>query len=124
MSKVFVTGATGFIGKRLVFQLLDQGHEVYALSRIRGRNIGIINHPRLHVIYGDLQDPVHMDELPRDIDAAYYLVHSMAETSTNLLEKERETAKHFVTLIEQTSCKQVIYLILNFVDIRLDHSSF
>ena len=110
MPKIFITGATGFIGKRLVFQLLEQGHEVYALSRIRGTSIGIIDHPQLHVLYGDLQDPEQMDELPKEIDAAYYLVHSMAEKKVNLLEKEERTAKNFVALIDQTSCQQIIYL--------------
>ncbi|NDD58276.1 MAG: SDR family oxidoreductase [Chlamydiae bacterium] len=110
MSKVLVTGCTGFIGKRLIYQLLDQGHIVYALSRIRGVGVGHLTHPNLHVIWGDLKDPTSVDPIPKDIDAAYYLIHSMAEDVKNLLETEGKTAENFIKLIDQTACKQVIYL--------------
>ncbi|MBX7065839.1 MAG: SDR family oxidoreductase [Parachlamydiales bacterium] len=110
MKKILVTGSTGFIGKRLISQLLNQGHQVYALSRIRGRTVGIIDHPNLHVIYGDLKDPSEMDPIPTDIDAAYYLVHSMAEKISNLLHEEGRTAENFLKVIEPTACKQVVYL--------------
>lgn len=110
MSKVLVTGSTGFIGKRLIYQLIDQGHEVYALSRIRGIPVGRIEHPNLHTLWGDLNDPDKMDPLPKDIDAAYYLIHSMAEKVENLMSIETKTEENFVKAIEKTSCQQVIYL--------------
>lgn len=110
MSKVLVTGSTGFIGKRLIYQLLEQGHEVYALSRIRGIPIGHIEHPHLHTLWGDLSDPDKMDPIPQDIDAAYYLIHSMAEKVDNLMHLESRTAENFVKAIDKTACKQIIYL--------------
>lgn len=110
MAKILVTGSTGFIGKRLVYQLLEQGHEVYALSRIRGIEPKISGNPRLHVLFGDLRDPAEMEPIPKDIDAAYYLVHSMASVVENLVEEEKKTAQNFVALIEKTGCKQIIYL--------------
>jgi uncharacterized protein YbjT (DUF2867 family) len=110
MSKILVTGATGFIGKRLIYQLLDLGHEVYALSRIRGVSLGSITHPKLHVIWGDLKYPETVDPFPKDLDAAYYLIHSMAEKTEDLIKLEEGTAIHFVEKIEQTECKQVIFL--------------
>ncbi len=110
MAKILVTGSTGFIGKRLVYQLLEQGHEVYALSRIRGIEPKIAGRSRLHVIFGDLRDLAGMEPIPEDIEAAYYLVHSMASVVDNLLEEERKTAQNFVSLIEKTGCKQSIYL--------------
>jgi len=110
MSKVLVTGSTGFIGKRLIYQLLEQGHEVYALSRIRGIPVGHIQSPRLHTIWGDLGYPDKMDPIPEDIDVAYYLIHSMAEKVDNLMSHESRTAENFVKAIDKTACKQIIYL--------------
>lgn len=110
MSKILVTGSTGFIGKRLIYSLLELGHEVFALSRIRGVAVGHISHERLHVIWGDLKEPEKMDPIPQDIDAAYYLIHSMAEKVENLLLLEQKTAQNFIDKISQTQCKQIIYL--------------
>ncbi len=110
MSRIFVTGATGFIGKRLIGELLEQGHIVYALCRIHGTKVGSLSHPNLLIVYGDLEDPEKMDPLPKDLDGAYYLVHSMAKKLTNLLEKEGMVAQNFVDLINKTECQQIIYL--------------
>ncbi len=110
MAKIFVTGSTGFIGKRLVYQLLEQGHEVYALSRIKGLGLKIQNQPRLHSVYGDFNDPQNRDLFPADIDVAYYLVHSMGSVVQNLVEEEEKVARHFIAAVEKTNCKQVIFL--------------
>ena len=110
MAKVFITGSTGFIGRRITHYLLDLGHEVYALSRIKGIELNIPNQSRFHPIYGDVRDPKKMDPLPRDIDAAYYLIHSMGSLVENLIEEEEETATQFLSIVEKTACKQVIYL--------------
>jgi len=110
MSKVLVTGATGFIGKRLIFQLLQQGHEVYALSRIRGVNIPLKESDKLHTLFGDLKDLSNMDPFPADIEAAYYLIHSMSESVKDLLTTEESAAKNFTDALKKTRCKQIIYL--------------
>ncbi|MCC5832194.1 MAG: SDR family oxidoreductase [Chlamydiales bacterium] len=110
MSRIIVTGATGFIGKRLVGELLDKGHTVYALCRIRGTKLGSLTHPNLHILYGDLEEPEKMEPLPKEIDAAYYLIHSMAKKLKDLKEKEVEVAQNFVHLVDQTECKQILYL--------------
>jgi uncharacterized protein YbjT (DUF2867 family) len=64
MAKGLVSGATGFVGKRLVLHLLEEGTE---------------EKPNLHFIWGDLRDPRLLEKSPVDVQAAYYLVHSMAE---------------------------------------------
>ncbi len=110
MAKVLVTGSTGFIGKRLIHQLIDQGHEVYALSRFEGIEVKISGAHRLHTIYGDIGNPVQAPQLPQDIDVAYYLIHSMASVVENLVEVEKDIAAEFINLIEKTRCKQIIYL--------------
>ena len=79
MTKVFVTGANGFVGKRLVLNLLSQGHEVYALCRIKGIKVFDETMQNLHYIWGDLRNPETLKAIPEDIEAAYYLVISMSE---------------------------------------------
>lgn len=75
--RVLVTGATGYIGGRLVPRLLEAGHEVRVLVRDRQR---IAERPwenRVELFEGDLLDPRSLRGLCEGIDAAYYLVHSM-----------------------------------------------
>ena len=110
MAKILVTGSTGYIGKRLVYQLLEQGHEVYALSRIKGFGLQTKGHPRLKSLYGDLRDPKSIEPFPQEIDAAYYLVHSMGKEVPNLVEEETAAARHFLEEIEKTHCKQILFL--------------
>ena len=110
MAKVIVTGSNGFIGKRLIYQLLEQGHEVYALVRVKGTKFKSAAPSLLHFIYGDIRDLSTMEPFPQDIDAAYYLVHSMGSVVQNLVETETDIAKNFITAIEKTHCKQVIFL--------------
>lgn len=110
LSKILVSGAKGFIGKRLIGALLQQGHTVYGLCRIRGTKIGSLSHQNLHILYGDLEDPEKMDPWPEDLDAAFYLVHSMGKKSKNLREIEEQAARNFVSFINRTRCRQIIYL--------------
>lgn len=108
--KIFVTGATGFVGKRLILSLLEDGHDVYALCRIKGTQIFSGKRPNLHYIWGDLRNPATLELIPRDIELAYYLVHSMTDRVQNLEKMELEVAAQFVKGIEPTNVKQIIYL--------------
>lgn len=110
MCKVLVTGATGFVGKRLIFSLLEQGHEVYALCRIEGTKVFSEERANLHYLWGDLRNPKTVDQFPQDIDVAYYLVHSMSEIVSDLTKIELEVAENFVQGLQKTQIKQIIYL--------------
>lgn len=108
--KVLLTGATGYIGKRLLPVLVDRGHEVVCLVRDKRK----FYPPRsimgqIQVIEADLIQHSSLQNIPADIDAAYYLVHSMA-TTTNYEELERQSAQNFRARMEETQVKQVIYL--------------
>ena len=108
--KILLTGANGYIGTRLLPRLIEEGHEVYALVRSRYR----IETPQqslsqLHVIEADLLDPSSLLKIPADIDAAYYLVHSMSY-SQKFSELEAASAKNFVSRLATTQAKQIIYL--------------
>ena len=108
MAKILVTGSTGFIGKRLISHLLRQGHTIYGLSRIKG--LKSFDDPHFHTLYGDMRDPASLEAFPQEIDVAYYLIHSMANSGENLIKIEGETARHFVSAIEKTACKQIVFL--------------
>lgn len=110
MAKILVSGATGFVGKRLIFSLLEQGHEVYALCRIQGTKVLSEDRENLHYIWGDLRSPETLQKVPLDLEAAYYLVHSMSAIVSDLTKVELEVAQTFVDGIKKTQIKQIIYL--------------
>lgn len=110
MAKILVTGANGFIGKRLIYQLLELKHDVFALVRVKGTEFKVPDPSRFHILYGDIQSPENIEGMPQDLDAAYYLVHSMGSMIENLTETETDIAKKFLVLLEKTSVKQVIFL--------------
>ncbi|PWU15753.1 MAG: DUF2867 domain-containing protein, partial [Chlamydiae bacterium] len=110
MAKVFVTGSTGFVGKRLINTLLDQGHQVYALCRMKGISVFPEDRLNLYYIWGDLKNPGTLAQLPKDLDIAYYLVHSMTDIISNLTTVELEVANQFVEGMKRTHVQQIIYL--------------
>ena len=101
--KILLTGANGYIGTRLLPRLVEEGHEIYALVRSRSRiEIPEKFQSQLHVIEADLLDPSSLLKIPDDIDAAYYLVHSMSY-SQKFSELEAASAKNFVSRLENTT---------------------
>ena len=109
--KILLTGATGYIAQRLLPVLLSSGHEVVCCVRDKKRfDSNKYNSPALSVIEVDFLKPETLKNIPADIDAAYYLIHSMS-TSTGDFEKMEETsAINFKECIQQTKARQVIYL--------------
>jgi uncharacterized protein YbjT (DUF2867 family) len=108
--KILLAGANGYIGTRLIPVLLEKGHSVVCLVRDKRRfheNSDFSN--RVTVITGDLLRAESIQDFPDDIDAAYYLVHSMAQGS-DFAAMEESSARNFVKSLEKTRCKQVIYL--------------
>ena len=108
--KILLTGATGYIGKRILPALIENGHELVCCVRDRTRF-----HPpesfrdNVQIIENDLTQRESLNNIPTDIDIAFYLVHSMS-TSRNYDELEKESAIYFREALEKTKVKQVIYL--------------
>jgi uncharacterized protein YbjT (DUF2867 family) len=109
--KILLTGATGYIAQRLLPALLSSGHQVVCSVRDKKRfNADRYNNTNLiHVIEADLLDKESLKAFPDDIDAAYYLVHSMSSNG-EFSTMEEESAKNFVEAINRTKAKQIIYL--------------
>ena len=109
--KILLTGATGYIGQRLLPLLVDAGHEVVCLVRDPRRfELPARLADQVTVAQGDLLKPDSLAELPTDIDAAYYLVHSMSGHDTDFFRAEQQSAHNFTAYLNRTSAKQLIYL--------------
>lgn len=110
---ILLTGSTGYIGRRLLPVLLEQGHKVICLVRDKRRfdseDFTEEHQKNLTVVEADLNKPESLTDLPKNIDLAYYLVHSMS-TSEDFLALEQKSAETFVGYINQTTAKQIIYL--------------
>ena len=108
--KVLLTGATGYIGKRLLPVLAEEGHQVVCCVRDKNRFTPPESFkPLIQVIEIDLLDKESLNKIPNDIDAAYYLVHSMS-LSKDYERLEAKSAYNFKKALQTTSAKQVIYL--------------
>lgn len=109
--KILLTGATGYIGKRLLPLLLKNNHEVICCVRDKSR----FNYPetalgKVKVIEADFLDADSLTDIPEDIDAAYYLIHSMSDTSGSYDKMESTSAYNFINRLSDTKAKQIIYL--------------
>jgi uncharacterized protein YbjT (DUF2867 family) len=110
--KILVTGATGYIGKRLIPLLIEAGHEVVACAREAARlsKIDDAYADKITVLEIDFLTEPNEEKVPRDIDAAYYLIHSMSEDAANFAKLEAQAAKNFLKHLENSNAKQIIYL--------------
>lgn len=109
--RILLTGATGYIAQRLLPILLNNGNEVICCVRDRARfNSDKYRSISLSVLEVDFIKAETLKCIPSDIDAAYYLIHSMS-TSTGDFEKMEEiSAINFKDCIQKTKARQVIYL--------------
>ncbi|MEC8832318.1 MAG: SDR family oxidoreductase, partial [Bacteroidota bacterium] len=104
-------GANGYIGMRLLPKLLDMGHSVVCAVRDEKRlSVDAKTRSKIDIVEIDFLDDPENQKVPKDIDAAYYLIHSMTSSVTDFDEKEAQAAKNFNTILKNTQCQQVIYL--------------
>ncbi|MBX3044428.1 MAG: SDR family oxidoreductase [Candidatus Kapabacteria bacterium] len=108
--KVLLTGSTGYIGKRLLPVLVDKGFSVVCSVRDKSKfNPESSLLDKIEIIENDLTNRSSLDNIPEDIDFAYYLVHSMS-TTKNYEDLEKQSAINFRDALSKTNVKQVIYL--------------
>ncbi|MGM0403064.1 MAG: NAD(P)H-binding protein [Thermodesulfobacteriota bacterium] len=113
--KILLTGATGFIGKRLLYKLDQSGYRVRCLVRSSEKGSFVLpleNEPE--IVYGDILKPATLDGALEGIETAYYLVHSMGGRSPRkFLEfetRDRKAAQNFITAADNAGVKRIIYL--------------
>lgn len=109
--KILLTGANGYIGLRLLPQLLELGHEVVCAVRDKKRfsqNKELLD--RIEVVEIDFLQPAQIPEEIKNIDIAYYLIHSMSASTTDFDSQEAQAATTFNEIMAGTAVRQVIYL--------------
>ncbi|MEI6109645.1 MAG: NAD(P)H-binding protein, partial [Actinomycetes bacterium] len=107
--RCLVTGATGYIGGRLIPLLLEQGVQVRVLVRHPERIKQHPWHDQVEIISGDADDPAVARLALRDVDVAYYLIHAIG-TPGDFEETERRTAKVFSEAAKEENVARIIYL--------------
>jgi uncharacterized protein YbjT (DUF2867 family) len=106
---VLVTGVTGYIGGRLVPQLLEDGHPVRVLVRDSNRLQGRAWLDQVEVVEGDVLDPDSLPKAMSGVSAAYYLVHSMNGT-TDFDQRDLQAARNFGEAARARGVERIIYL--------------
>lgn len=110
--RVLVTGATGYVGGRLVPRLLSAGYDVRVLVRNLDRLADVPWASRVEIVGADLLDAESLRAAFQGVDAAYYLVHSMntASDSTSFETLELTSAQNFATAAKDAGVKRIVYL--------------
>ena len=107
--KILVTGATGYVGGRLVPRLLEAGHTVRCLARDPGRLEGRSWREQVEVVTGDALMPATLSPALAGIDVAYYLIHSLG-MGEEFASRDREAAAAFGAAARAAGVQRIVYL--------------
>jgi uncharacterized protein YbjT (DUF2867 family) len=109
--KILLTGANGYVGKRLLPELLNLNHDIICCVRDKNR-LGLDENTmsKIKVWEVDFLDDPNFENIPKDIDVAYYLIHSMSASTTSFDVLEANSALHFNQYMNEIGVKQVVYL--------------
>ena len=105
---ILVTGATGYIGGRLVPRLLADGHSVRVIAR-DARRLAALETRGAERVEGDVLKPETLAAALQGITVAYYLIHSMG-AETDFAERDREAAHNFAVACDAAGVQRIIYL--------------
>lgn len=108
--RVLVTGATGYIGGRLVPRLLESGHHVRCLTRDPKKLDDVAWRDRVEVVAGDILDPDSLLGAFDSVDVAFYLVHSMDGSAEDFGDRDRRAASNFSAAADAAEVRRIVYL--------------
>jgi uncharacterized protein YbjT (DUF2867 family) len=108
-TKLLVTGATGYVGGRLVPALLSEGADVAVLVRSPGKVEHLEWAQKVGLMTGDANDPIALDQAMDGVHTAYYLLHAIS-SGRNFHDREAATARGFAEAAANAGVKQIIYL--------------
>ncbi|MEU7470225.1 SDR family oxidoreductase [Streptomyces sp. NPDC044984] len=107
--RCLVTGASGYIGGRLVPELLEAGHRVRCLARSPGK---LRDHPwagDVETVRGDVTEAASVAGAMRGVDVAYYLVHALG-TGSGFEDTDRRAARVFAEQAHAAGVRRIVYL--------------
>jgi len=104
-----VTGATGYIGGRLVRELLIAGYKVKVLARFPDRLRDMAWFDQVEVISGDALDISDVNRAMQNVDVAYYLLHALNQ-GPEFVEIETKMAQLFAESAKNNNIQKIIYL--------------
>ena len=109
--RILLTGANGYVGRRLLPELLAQGHEIVCCVR-DSKRLGLdkATFDSISIWEVDFLHVPKFQNLPSEIDVAYYLIHSMTSSTEDFDTMESKAARNFNTYMETIGVQQVIYL--------------
>lgn len=107
--KILVTGANGYIARRLIPELVHRGYFVRCMVRSKHFQPLLI-HPRIEFAYADCLNLDDLRQILQGIDVAYYLIHSMRLKKDRFRETDKQAAQNFVAAAGACGIKKIIYL--------------
>lgn len=109
---VLVTGATGYVGGRLVPLLLSRGHRVRAVARSLDKLScrPFASHPDCELAQADMLDPASLRQALAGCRAAFYLVHSMQSAGGGFAKADEDSARNFARACAETGVERILYL--------------
>ncbi|MEZ6138664.1 MAG: NAD(P)H-binding protein [Pirellulaceae bacterium] len=106
--KILLTGATGYIGGRLLPRVEELGYSVRCLTR-RENGVEARNEAGREIVVGNVLDPATLPAAMADIDTAFYFVHSMGNQG-DFEDEDRQAAQNFSAAAKAAGVRRIIYL--------------
>ncbi len=105
---ILLTGATGYVGARLLRALEQQALQVRCLAR-RPEMLTGRTGARTEIVTGDVLEPDSLDRTLQNVDTAFYLVHSMGSAGS-FEESDRQAAQNFASAAAKAGIRRIVYL--------------
>ncbi|KAB7745353.1 NAD(P)H-binding protein [Nostocoides sp. F2B08] len=105
--KILVTGATGYVGSRLVPRLLEEGHEMRTTTTDASRE-GPWWSDSVETVEMDIGDDAQVSSAVEGMDAVYYLIHGMG--GEDFVDKDRQAAERMAGAVDEHGVSRVVYL--------------
>lgn len=107
--RIFITGATGFIGSHVAYRLLEAGHELVALARNPDKTPALSSHPRVRRVHGTLLDQAVIDEHLAGCEACVHVALGWGDTPLAMLDADTRATVGLLEACLHRGVKHFIY---------------